>query len=293
MISFNAMTVPNFPVRNPATEGAALPATSADHPPSDQLRSSYAMPTLFPATDDIVVNVPSKAGRSLPVSALAKADFVSSRCSPWLSRLVYPLGRWGVMPFYFRQIEVIGREHLPQKGPVILAPTHRSRWDALMIPYAAGQDVTGRELRFMVTVDEVQGLQGWFIRRLGGFPINTGHPEIASLRHGIEILQNQETLVIFPEGGDLRENCLCRVNKLHPGLARLALKAEASQANLGINIVPIATSYSHPSVPWRSSVRIQIGQPLSVADYNRAAPKSAAKRLTEDLQTALQSLTVM
>ena len=86
-----------------------------------------------------------------------------SQCSSWLASLVYPLGRYLVVPFYFGRVKVIGRENLPRSGPVILAPTHRSRWDAVMIPYAAGHDITGRHLRFMVSADEVRGLQGWFI----------------------------------------------------------------------------------------------------------------------------------
>ena len=73
---------------------------------------------------------------------------------------MYLLGRHALLPLYFRQIEVIGREHLPLSGPVLLAPTHRSRWDALMIPYAAGRDITGRDLRFLVSEDEMRGVQG-------------------------------------------------------------------------------------------------------------------------------------
>ncbi|WP_231948062.1 lysophospholipid acyltransferase family protein [Phormidesmis priestleyi] len=220
----------------------------------------------------------------------AKTDSVNSRLSPWLASLVYPIGRYGLLPFYFRGIEVLGREHLPTAGPVILAPTHRSRWDAFMIPYIAGQDITGRILRFMVSADEMTGLQGWFIRRLGGFSIDTQHPAIASLRHSVELLQNREVLVIFPEGGDLQVNRSCQLNRLQPGLARLALQSEASQANLGVQIVPISISYSCPSVPWRSAVKICIGAPLNVADYSSGSSKLAARQLTGDLQKALQAL---
>lgn len=284
MIAFNVMILPNSSTYDPGPKSAMSPLDDRPldaTPESDSLIHKSSASCLPTAAKPLA---PSSS------SSMAKADPVSSRCVPWLSRLVYPLGRFVVLPFYFEQIEVIGRENLPHTGPVILAPTHRSRWDAMMVPYAAGQDVTGRELRFMVTVDEVRGLQGWLIRRLGGFPINTRHPEIASLRHGIEILQQQQTLVIFPEGGNLRENRLCSLNKLHPGLARLALKAEASQLNLGIKIVPIAADYSNPVVPWRSSVKLKVGQPLQVANYNLESPKAAAKQLTHDLQTALQAL---
>lgn len=217
--------------------------------------------------------------------SIDKANSVSSRSSPWLASLAYPIGRYGLLPLYFQQIEVMGRENLPATGPVILAPTHRSRWDAFMVPYALGQDVTGRELRFMVTADEVRGIQGWFIKRLGGFEIDTKHPTIASLRHSVELLKQSQVLVIFPEGNIFRE---CR--PLKPGLARLALQAEASQEHLGIRIVPINIQYSQPLVPWRSRVRIHVGTPLKVADYCCKTTKQSAKLLTTDLENALISL---
>ena len=66
--------------------------------------------------------------RLLKGTAHSKAAPVAadSQCSSWLASLVYPLGRYLVVPFYFRRVEVVGRENLPRSGPVILAPTHRS-----------------------------------------------------------------------------------------------------------------------------------------------------------------------
>jgi 1-acyl-sn-glycerol-3-phosphate acyltransferase len=191
------------------------------------------------------------------------------------------------LPSYFGRITVTGQDHLPTSGPVLLAPTHRSRWDALLVPYAAGRLVTGRDLRFMVTATEVRGLQGWFIRRLGGFPINPERPAIASLRLGVELLQQREMLVIFPEGGIFRDR---HVHDLRPGLARIALQAEASQPGLDVKIVPISLRYD-PVVPYfGADVDIHIGQPLSVAEYRRESQKENAKQLTQDLKTALTQL---
>jgi 1-acyl-sn-glycerol-3-phosphate acyltransferase len=190
-----------------------------------------------------------------------------------------------VLPLYFRRIEVVGQENFPLYGPVIVAPTHRSRWDSVIVPCAVGQDVSGRTLRFMVSADEVKGLQGWFIRRLGGFPINTRRPTIAALRHSIGLLQQKEALVIFPEGDIFRE-CV----PLKPGLARIALQAEASQANLGLQIVPIQICYSKPLVPWRCSVKVWVGEPIQVSDYCSKTPKASAKRLTAVLEACLKGL---
>lgn len=230
--------------------------------------------------------------RSLESTKPAKVATVTSHVSAWFSWLAYPVARCVILPFYFGRIEVTGQEHLPTSGPIILAPTHRSRWDSFMVPIAAGRDVTGRDLRFMVTSDEMEGLQGWIIRRFGGFPIDTKHPGIASIRHGIELLQAGETLVIFPEGGNLPENRQCQLNKLQPGLARIALQAESSQPGLGVKIVPINIHYNQ-SFPYRGcDVKIRIGLPLQVPDYRRESEscKRSAERLTNALDQALRAL---
>ncbi len=216
---------------------------------------------------------------------------VTSDISPWLTVLVYPLGRHVVLPFYFGSIEVVGREHLPTEDcPIVLAPTHRSRWDSLIVPYAAGFDITGRHLRFMVSANEMEGLQGWFIKRLGGFPVDPEQPGISSLRHGVDLLKAGETLVIFPQGNIFRDN---QVRSLKPGLARLALQAASSHTNQDIKIVPINIAYAQP-IPYRDcEVKINIGSPLSVAAYRAGTSKQQAKKLTADLEAALQSLAVV
>ncbi len=218
---------------------------------------------------------------------------IKSRISPWLVSVVYPLGCRVVLPAYFGKITVSGQEHIPTQGPVILAPTHRSRWDALLVPYATGRYVTGRDLRFMVTADEVKGLQGWFIRRLGGFPINTRQPGIASLRYGADVLQNKEMMVIFPEGGIFRDR---QMHPLKPGLARLAVQTELAQPGIGVNVVPISLSYSQLVPGWGCDVTIHIGKPLAVERYcsngdaDASEAKQIARRLTGDLHSALGDL---
>lgn len=211
----------------------------------------------------------------------------NSKVSPWVASLAYPIGRYIVLPAYFGQISVIGRENIPQDGPLIIAPTHRSRWDPFMLGYGAGRDITGRDLHFMVSANEMLGIQGWFIRRMGGFPVDTEHPGISSIRHGVELLQNQQVLVMFPEGNIFRENY---IQPLKPGFARIALQAEASKSNLGIKVLPIAIKYSQ-EVPHRGcNIGINIGSPLKVADYRGGNVKLSAQRLTEDLQASLTTL---
>ncbi|OLP19140.1 1-acyl-sn-glycerol-3-phosphate acyltransferase [Leptolyngbya sp. 'hensonii'] len=222
-----------------------------------------------------------------PLIEPAKGLPMTSGHSAWLTPLVYTLGQWIVLPIYFGGLKVTGQEHLPPQGPVILAPTHRSRWDAITVPYTTGLRVTGRHPRFMVSANEVKGIQGWFIRRLGGFPVDTEHPRVASLRHGVEVLQAGEMLVIFPEGGIFHDR---HIHPLKPGMARLALQAEQGKPGLGIKIVPISVHYSDLIPKWRTRIQIAIGHPLSVPDYCQGSVKQSAQKLTDDLEAALKAL---
>ncbi|AFZ27015.1 1-acyl-sn-glycerol-3-phosphate acyltransferase [Cylindrospermum stagnale PCC 7417] len=219
--------------------------------------------------------------------ANAQVASTTSQVSPWLSPLLYLLGRHIVLPFFFRRIKITGQENIPKSGPVIFAPTHRARWDSLLLPYAAGRGVTGRDLRFMVTITECQGLQGWFVRRMGGFPVDPQHPAITTLRHSVELLLDQEMLVIFPEGGIYRDGA---VHPLKPGIARLALSAELTHPGLGVKIVPVGINYSQPFPSWGADASVHIGEALIAKDYMNGCVKRDAKRLTADLANMLLSL---
>lgn len=210
-----------------------------------------------------------------------------SKLSPWLAPLAYKIGEDILLPNFFKKIRIVGEENIPTSGPVVFAPTHRSRWDALLVGLV-GHQATGRYLRFMVTADECCGLQGWAIRRLGGFPVDVRRPAIATLRHGLHLLQNEQTLVIFPEGDIFRQK---QVQSLKPGLARLALQAEQSVPNLGVKVLPIYLDYDHPRPSFGSSVEVRIGKALAASDYvTSGAAKPQAMRLTADLKQSLESL---
>lgn len=212
---------------------------------------------------------------------------VTSGVSHWITPAIYFLGRRLLMPLYFGKLKVTGQENIPRTGPVILAPTHRSRWDGLLIPYAAGKPITGRDLRFMVTADECEGLQGWFIRNMGGFPVDTKHPGISSIRHSVELLCQEEALVMFPEGDIFRDG---QLHPLKPGLARIALQVESSHPGIDLNIVPISIHYSQIFPHWGCAVEIKIGSPLKVASYSHNSAKKNAQQLTHDLEAALRQL---
>lgn len=202
--------------------------------------------------------------------------------NPWLAPVAMVLTQDIALRFYFgRGVRVLGLEHLPRRGPVLLAPTHRSRWDALMLPHAAGRRVTGRDCRFMVSSDEMAGLQGWFLHRLGCFPVNPRKPAAASLRFAVELLQAGQQLVVFPEGRIHQDDSGLR---LMPGLARLAALAQSQ--GVQVPVVPVGLAYSHARPRLGDRAALCFGEPLRLRGQGREAAAALNAALLERLQAA-------
>jgi 1-acyl-sn-glycerol-3-phosphate acyltransferase len=212
---------------------------------------------------------------------------VRSHISPWLVRLAYPLGCRVVLPLFFKKIVVKGREHIPPSEAMIVAPIHRSRWDALLVPYAVGRWVSGRDLRFMVMSSEMKGLQGWLIHHMGGFPVDIRHPAASSLEHSVELLKQGQTVVIFPEGGIFRD---CPVHPLKRGLARIALEVKAQQPDSDLKILPISIQYSQIYPSWGSEVTVNIGKAIALDNYSTDRLKASSQKLTQHLEQVLKHL---
>ena len=164
-----------------------------------------------------------------------------------------------VLRTFFRGCEVLHPEYLPASGPVLLAPTHRARWDALLLPMAAGRRVNGRDCRFMVTRSEMLGLQGWFLSRLGCFPVDQDRPSLTALRYAVDLLADGQQVVVFPEG------CINRTDKpirLMPGLIRLAQIAFSQ--GVSVQLMPVGIAYSEAVPRVRTQAAICFGQAISV-----------------------------
>ena len=152
-----------------------------------------------------------------------------------------------VLKYFFSKKKILNNNFLfHSNSSIILAPTHRSRWDGLVLTMAMGRRVTNKDCRFMVTKSEMRGIQGWFLKRLGCFSINQLSPSLSALRYAIDLIEKGEQLVVFPEG---------KINKyrkklvLKEGLYRLARLA--TKRTKSIIIVPIGIAYSKVSPDFR------------------------------------------
>ena len=197
---------------------------------------------------------------------------------PWLYWTLFPVHRT-LLRLYFSEIDIQGLENLPQNGPFVLAAKHFSRWDPLVLSLLSNEP-----LRFMTNANQFTGLQGWLIERLGAFPVTLSRPTISSLRGAINLIHSGHKLVIFPEGGIVRDKPL---RTFKPGLARLVLQAEATAlGTLEVPIVPIALRYD-PSSSFRAKISVHIGLPIRSYQHRQDNDKQTAQAITEALHAAI------
>lgn len=135
-------------------------------------------------------------------------------------RLCLPLAR------AWLSYEVLGREHLPAAGGVLVAANHASYLDIPLIGLALP-----RMAHFMGKSELFDHpLSGWLYRRLGGFAIRRGRQARDGLDEAIRHVRGGRVVVMFPEGG---RNAHGRLGRPLPGIGLIV-----AQSN-----VPVVPAY--------------------------------------------------
>ncbi|MCS6813736.1 MAG: 1-acyl-sn-glycerol-3-phosphate acyltransferase [Cyanobacteria bacterium] len=200
---------------------------------------------------------------------------IDVQINPWLYCFLLPVHRL-FLSLYFSQIVIHNYHHLPTQGPLILAVKHYSRWDPVIVPL-----LSTTPYYFLTNANQFEGVQGWFISRLGAFPVDVDQPKPSSLRTVVTLLQQGKKLVIFPEGGIVTNQPL---RSLKPGLARLVLQAEKDGQS--IPIVPVALRY-RPVDRVRARVDLNLCPPIVSCHYRQATDKQTAIAMTTALERSL------
>ncbi len=199
--------------------------------------------------------------------------------APWLTTVLRPIHNVFV-PGFFR-LTVRDADRIPTSGPAILTPTHRSRWDPVILPW-----LTNRLVRTMASHDEFVGVQGWFMRNLGAFPVNTRRPSAGTLKTCEEILRSGQLLVIYPEGTIYRYPP-DHVHPLKPGTAWLALKAQQEMSDRPFPILPIRFRYGKLPPRFRTPVEVAVQPPILVTNFLDRPEKAAIRDLTAAIQAGM------
>jgi 1-acyl-sn-glycerol-3-phosphate acyltransferase len=195
-----------------------------------------------------------------------------------VSCVLYPSVRACAMVMlrlWFR-VRVSGVDHIPARGPAIIAPNHKNLLDPLFVAI-----VTRRHVRYMAKVELFGGPLAWLLPRLGAFPVRRGGADAEALSTARSILSSGGVVVVFAEGTRVQQPDV--LGAPHHGAGRLALQT-------GAPIVPAALGGT--SRLWRGAVprlkRVRLTFLPAVVPDRSGRPDELAELIDRQVWPAVQ-----
>lgn len=198
----------------------------------------------------------------------------------WVHYKVSQFFAWFLFVFFF-SFRCFGRKRIPKKGGVIIACSHQSYLDPIVIGFSCP-----RPVRYLARSSLFGNrLFAALIRSYGAFELERGEADVAAIRKCTEFLRKGEPVLLFPEGTRTTDG---EIGPLLPGLFLISRRAR-------VPIVPAVIEgmfEAYPRgrlFPRPHPVRIFYGEPRypggKETDYRREAEllrqelKSLQKRI--------------
>lgn len=200
--------------------------------------------------------------------------------------------------WYYADVVVQGREHLPPAGPVLLVANHPNALvDAMTVAVAVPRRVV---LTAKATLFD-QPAMAMLLRAVGVVPLRRARdednavpgaaPSAARNADAFQMvtasLATGSTVLVFPEGISHDAPALA---PLRTGAARMALMARASGVQ-ALRIIAIGLVYEEKERP-RSRVLVSIGAPLDLDAWVEPGSGDDAVALTAEIDARLRCVTL-
>lgn len=196
---------------------------------------------------------------------------------------------------FFRRIDVVGEENIPNEGPVIFAGNHPN---ALMDGWLLMARCGRWPLHFMANA---KLWKYWLLGRLlnasGAVPVYRHEEHDGKVDNSkafdklYEVIERGDCMGIFPEGVSHTES---QLTKLKTGAARIALSV-AQRGQVKVTIIPCGLNYMHRH-RFRSQVLIEFGEPIVVdgewIDDFKDDERETVRKLTAYLAETLAAVTL-
>lgn len=153
----------------------------------------------------------------------------------------------------FFNVNYYGIENIPQNQGCIICCNHRSNWDPILI-----SKPIKKYLYFMAKEELFKyKFLGNFLKKLGAFPVARGKKDASAITTSINLINNNNFIVIFPEGTRSKNGDFL---KPKAGAALIAYKAHA-------DILPIKIIYHEP-IKFRSKIDVIYGKVIPANKLN-------------------------
>lgn len=213
-------------------------------------------------------------------------------------RPLYPVRPWQVVPgvrlfsFYtfavvglnvilriLARVEVVGREHVPPTGPLVVVANHTHFVDPPVMGMSLGRKVLLMAKQELFRVPVI----GWIVTHYDAFPVRRGEADRQAMRWALQALEMGQAVGMFPEGTRSRTG---EMRSAYPGAALIAVRSGAPVLPIGID----GTDRILPALRRgrRATVRVVYGPTFTLQFDEKASGR--LDRATEQMMRRVAEL---
>ena len=178
-------------------------------------------------------------------------------------------------------LHIDGMSNVPRTGPLIVAINHSSFIDPLLVGSFVPRDVV------MMSKSENFHLPFWgpIVTWYGAFPIHRGEADREAIKKALEVLREGGALLMAPEGTRSVDG---QLQAGHDGLALIAARTRAPVLPFVIaGAKPVSRNVRRLK---RSTVHVQVGQPLLFEGRNPRPSREELARFTDQIMLRMAAL---
>ncbi len=192
-----------------------------------------------------------------------------------------------VLKLSYRNIRYVGRQNVPKDGAVIYAPNHTNAlMDALVI-LAMDRKAKVFVARADIFKKRILAKIFHFLRIMPIMRMRDGIDEVKrnneTIEKAVDVLRDKVPFCIFPEGQHQAKYSSLPLSK---GIFRIAFQAQELMPDMPLYIVPVGIRYGN-FFRFRSTVRVQIVEPINVGEFIKAHPGLTPQELMNVMRDEL------
>lgn len=171
------------------------------------------------------------------------------------------------------RFEIIGKENIPNDGPVIICGNHRTYLDPPLIILSSG-----RYVKFLAKEELKKNLfLNMLLTTFDVIFVKRDSKDIKALKESLQILKNGDCLALFPEG---TRNGLEKGEKAKDGAAFFAVRS-------GAPVIPCGIKGGEKG---NRKVTITYGKPLDFSEYKGSKDKEILDKVTDEIMNNIIEL---
>jgi len=181
-------------------------------------------------------------------------------------------------------LHVEGGEHLPERGPYLVAANHHNYLDGVVLGVSVPAPIA---FLVMPRVWRATPLHPAFHRHIGSIPLHVDRADLRAFRRALGALERGQVVGIFPEGPFSVRG---RLERGLPGVALLALHSGVPVVPAGITGTWEALRGRRFYVPRATPLAVRFGAPRRFSPNGggaRAARRDATEQIMADIAALL------